>query len=86
VGLIGMLGLEARQETAASEEGAEQVPSRIADEQQGLAPSPHLRDGDAVAVPGDGGFQGGLAKAVQISRLALLQLAVLGHLHPLGYR
>lgn len=62
------------------------MPSRSAREGQGLALLPHLRNGDAVAVPGDGGFQGGLAEAVQVSWLALLQLAVLGHLHPFGYR
>lgn len=61
-------------------------PSGSAREQRGPALPPHLGDGDAVAVPGDGGFQRGLAEAVQVAWLALLQLAVLGHLHPLGYR
>lgn len=61
------------------------MPGRSAHEYEGFAPLPHLRDGDAIAIPGDSGFQGGLAEAVQVSWLALLQLAVLGHLYPLGY-
>lgn len=45
----------------------------------------HLGDGNIIAVPGDPGFQRSLAEAVQKTWLALLQVAVLGHLHPSGY-